>query len=116
MSVAATDGVYRGLGAAPGRASGAAHVLREEPDGLSVPAGAILVLRVLHPHLAPLVPRVAALVVEEGAILQHATTLAREFGVPAIVGLPDAVEIFRSGEQLQVDGNTGEVLRKGFAP
>jgi phosphohistidine swiveling domain-containing protein/acyl carrier protein len=107
--------IYTGLGAAPGRASGPAHVLREAPDGHSVPAGAVLVLRVLHPHLAPLVPRAAALVVEEGALLQHATTVAREFGVPAVVGLRDATAVFHSGELLRVDGTTGEVTRGGPA-
>jgi phosphohistidine swiveling domain-containing protein/acyl carrier protein len=109
------DGVYRGLGAAPGRATGPAHVLREAHDGLTVPAGAVLVLRVLHPHLAPLVPRAAGLVVEEGALLQHATTVAREFGVPAVVGLRDATALFRGGELLRVDGTTGEVTRGGPA-
>jgi phosphohistidine swiveling domain-containing protein/acyl carrier protein len=108
-------GVYTGLGAAPGRACGPAHVLREAHDGLSVPAGSVLVLRVLHPHLAPLVPRAAGLVVEEGALLQHATTVAREFGVPAVVGLRDATALFRGGELLQVDGTTGEVTRGGAA-
>jgi rifampicin phosphotransferase len=103
-------GPYRGLAAAPGRASGPACILTGEADR-SVPHGSVLVARILHPHLAPLFFRISAVVVEEGALLQHATTLAREFGVPAVVGLVGATRLFREGERLEVRGGTGEVLR-----
>jgi pyruvate,water dikinase len=101
--------VYSGLGAAPGRASGKAYVIRKVEDVMAVPAGSILVMRILHPHLAPLLPRVAGLVVEEGAILQHATTLARECGIPAAVGVREARSLIQDGEWLAVDGYTGQV-------
>jgi len=111
MSAANSTTVYSGLGAAPGRASGKAYGIRNAEDIMAVPAGSILVLRILHPHLAPLLPRVAGLVVEEGAILQHATTLARECGIPAAVGIRDACNLFQDGELLDVDGYTGKVTR-----
>jgi phosphohistidine swiveling domain-containing protein len=101
--------IYSGVGAAPGLASGKAYVIRNAEDTMSVPAGSILVMRILHPHLAPLLTRVAGLVVEEGAILQHATTLARECGIPAAVGIRDARALFRDGDWLHVDGYTGKV-------
>ncbi len=104
--------VHAGLGAAPGYASGKAYVIRNAEDIMAVPADSILVIRILHPHLAPLLPRVAGLVVEEGAILQHATTLARECGIPAAVGIRDARSLFQSGELLEVDGYTGKVTQK----
>src|SRR5947208_11914327 len=103
---------YSGLGAAPGRASGKAYVIRNAEDIMAVPAGSILVMRILHPHLAPLLSRVAGLVVEEGAILQHATTLARECGIPAAVGIRDARNLFQDGELLDVDGYTGKVIKR----
>ena len=49
---------YSGYGAAPGRATGKAYVIRNVEDIMAVPAGSILVVRILHPHLAPLLPRV----------------------------------------------------------
>jgi phosphohistidine swiveling domain-containing protein len=104
--------VYSGLGAAPGQASGQAHVIQNADDIMSVPAGSILVLRILHPHLAPLLPRVAGIVVEEGAILQHATTLARECGIPAAVGIRNARSLFKNGDLLDVDGYTGKVTAR----
>ena len=112
MSAENSTKIYSGLGAAPGRASGKAYGIRNAEDIMAVPAGSILVLRILHPHLAPLLPRVAGLVVEEGAILQHATTLARECGIPAAVGIRDARSLFQNGDLLEVDGYTGKVTER----
>src|SRR5437867_12561037 len=112
MSAEKSAKIYSGLGAAPGRASGRAYVIRNAEDVMAVPAGCILVVRILHPHLAPLLPRVAGLVVEEGAILQHATTLARECGIPAAVGIRDARNLLEDGELLEVDGYTGKVIKR----
>ena len=115
MSAENSTMVHSGLAAAPGHASGKAYVIRNAGDIMAVPAGCILVLRILHPHLAPLLPRVAGLVVEEGAILQHATTLARECGIPAAVGIRDARNLFQDGELLDVDGYTGKVTGRHVA-
>jgi pyruvate,water dikinase len=112
MNETAAAGTYQGLGAAPGSATGPARLVRQATDTLEVPAGAVLVVHILHPHLAPLLSRVAGLVVEEGSLLQHATTLAREFGVPAVVGLTDALTVFRDGDVLEVNGATGAVRRR----
>jgi len=101
--------VAHGLGAAPGRVTGEARILQGPDDALSVPEGAVVVARIIHPHLAPMFFRIRAVVVEEGALLQHATTLAREFGIPAVVALSGATRRFRDGERLTVDGTTGEV-------
>jgi phosphohistidine swiveling domain-containing protein len=112
MSAEKSTAVYSGVGAAPGRASGKAYVVRNAEDVMAVPAGSILVVRILHPHFAPLLPRVAGLVVEEGAILQHATTLARECGIPAAVGIRDARSLFQDGDLVEVDGYSGKVIAK----
>ena len=112
MSAKNSTTVHSGLAAAPGHASGKAYVIRNAEDIMAVPADSILVVRVLHPHLAPLLPRVAGLVVEEGAILQHATTLARECGIPAAVGIRDARNLIEEGELLEVDGYTGKVTKR----
>jgi phosphohistidine swiveling domain-containing protein len=112
MSMDNSTRIYSGIGAAPGVASGKAYVIRDAADIMAVPAGSILVMRILHPHLAPLLPRVAGLIVEEGAILQHATTIARECGIPAAVGIRNARDLFRNGALLEVDGYTGKVTEK----
>ncbi|MBA3551575.1 MAG: hypothetical protein H0W27_01725 [Actinobacteria bacterium] len=113
----ATEGevVHRGLAAAPGRAEGAAWVLRDGNIHPDVPRGAILVARMIHPHLAPLFFRIGGVVIEEGALLQHATTLAREFGLPAVVGVLGATGSINDGDRIEVDGDAGEVRRSGPA-
>jgi phosphohistidine swiveling domain-containing protein len=100
---------YMGLGGAPGVAEGPAVVLRDQADATAIPMGAVVVAHIIHPHLTPLFVRIAGVVVEEGALLQHATTLAREFGVPAVVGLKGATDLIRTGDRVRVDGGTGEV-------
>ena len=103
---------FPGLPAAPGDAAGPARVLREADDALDVPAGSVLVARVLHPYLAPLLFRAVAVVVEEGGLLQHATVLAREFGLPAVVGVEGATDVIQDGEHLEVSGDRGRVVRR----
>jgi pyruvate,water dikinase len=80
------------------------------------PDGAVLVARIIHPHQAPLLFRAAALVVEEGALLQHATVLAREFGIPAVVAVDGATSGLAQGEWVEVDGDAGVVRRLAAEP
>ena len=99
-----------GRAAAPGKASGRVHLVDEASLHQPVPPGAILVTRILHPHQAPLLARVAGIVTEEGSLLQHATTLAREFGIPAVVGVRGVTTLVRDGDPIVLDGDLGVVV------
>lgn len=91
-------------GVAGGRAAGTAW------DGIGPrPPDAVLVVRTLDPTLAPLLPGLAGLVAQTGSPLSHLAVLAREFGLPTVVGADDAVLRFRPGSRLTVDGTTGDV-------
>lgn len=93
-----------GTGASAGHAVGVVH------GGEGVPAqGEILVVPTLDPDLATLLPRLGGIVSETGSVLSHLAIMAREFGVPAVVGVPDAVTRFPAGSHVSVDGTTGEV-------
>lgn len=96
-----------GRAAAPGKATGRAHLVTEASLHEPLPAGAIIVTRILHPHQAPLLARVAGIITEEGSLLQHATTLAREFGVPAVVGIRSATTLVQDGDEIELDGGLG---------
>ena len=98
------DHPREGQGVSAGRGVGTAFDGTGDP-----PADAILVVRNLDPSLAPLLPRVAGLVAETGSVLSHLAILAREFGVPTVVEVPDAVARFKSGTTLMVDGSSGDV-------
>lgn len=96
---AAADGV----GAGGGRGTGpAAHPPDPRP-------GSVLVVPTLDPRLAPILDRLAGLVSETGSPLSHLAILARERGVPTVVGLADAQHRFPPGTELLIDGTTGEV-------
>jgi pyruvate,water dikinase len=71
-----------------------------------------LVTPTLDPSLAADLPRLAGLVAETGSVLAHLAILAREAGVPTVVGAAGATGQFRAGEQVTVDGDTGEVHRE----
>ena len=73
-------------------------------------AGDVLVTRTLDPRLAGWLPGLGAVVSETGSVLSHLAIMAREYGVPTVVGVHDAVERFPVGTLLVVDGTTGEVL------
>lgn len=94
-----------GRGAAQGRAQG-----RVVHDPATAQAGDVLVTRTLDPRLAGWLPQLGAIVSETGSVLSHLSILAREHGVPTVVGVHDAVERFPVGMDLVVDGSTGEVL------
>lgn len=73
------------------------------------PADAVLVVRTLDPALAPLLPGLTGLVAQTGSPLSHLAVLAREFGLPAVVGATAAVRRFPPGSRLTVDGTAGDV-------
>lgn len=94
-----------GQGAGGGRA-----LARVSHAGPAAPEpGTILITRTLDPGLAPLLPGLGGLVSETGSVLSHLAILAREFGVPTVVGLAGALERFPAGSVVVVDGTTGEV-------
>ncbi|MEW2522749.1 PEP/pyruvate-binding domain-containing protein [Actinacidiphila alni] len=100
-----------GQGAGGGQGEGTAW------DGQGVrPPHPVLVVRSLDPALAPLLPDLAGLVAETGSVLSHLAVLAREYHVPTVVGVPDAVGRFGPGTGLVVDGGTGAVELTGAAP
>jgi pyruvate,water dikinase len=99
------DAANGGRGAGGGRSRGV--VLPAD----ALPAdGAVLVVRTLDPSLASVLPGLRGLVAETGSVLSHLAILAREFGVPTVVGVEDAVTRFPPGTRVVVDGSTGEVF------
>jgi pyruvate,water dikinase len=93
-----------GRGVSAGRALGTAW----DGEGAG-PEEAVLVVRTLDPAFAPLLPRLAGLVAQTGSPLSHLAVLAREYGVPTVVGAADAVRRFPPGTRLTVDGTLGDV-------
>jgi pyruvate,water dikinase len=105
---ATADGALRGTGVGCGSASGRVRVLHD-PDPGALRPGEVLVVRHADPGWTPLFPRAAALVMEVGGLLCHAAVVARELGLPAVVGARDATRRLADGQLVRVDGTTGLV-------
>jgi rifampicin phosphotransferase len=98
-----------GTPASPGRASGAVRVVRGPEQFEELEPGEILVAPMTAPAWTPLFTRAAAVVTDVGSPASHASIIAREYGIPAVVGCGDATGRLRTGMRVTVNGATGNV-------
>jgi phosphohistidine swiveling domain-containing protein len=98
-----------GAGASPGVVEGVARVVADENDFARIQAGDILVTTTTTPAWTPLFPSLAGLVTETGGILSHAAVVAREYGLPAVVGAAGATTAIRDGALVRIDGTAGTI-------
>ena len=110
--VAGDAWVLSGLGVSPGVVEAPVRVLLA-PEYLEVEEGEILVARFTDPSWASIMLCSSALVVEVGGALSHAAVIARELGVPCVMGVEGATSRLRTGDVCRVDGRAGtvEILR-----
>ncbi len=106
----------RGLAAAPGIASGKVRVLETPDQGERLEKGEILVAQMTNPDWLPTIRRAAALVTDTGGMTCHAAIVARELGVPCIVGTRTATRDLHDGTVATVDGARGEVVSGRVEP
>jgi pyruvate,water dikinase len=95
--------------ASPGAASGYVVKVETEEDMFRFPDGAILLARNARPQLSALLPRAAALVAEFGSSVGHLANVAREYGIPALIGAPGAVERLSGVGVITVNGSNGTI-------
>jgi phosphoenolpyruvate synthase/pyruvate phosphate dikinase len=103
-----------GFPGAAGVVEGTARVLRTAEEAVQLGDGEILVTTVTNIGWTPVFPRAAAVVPDVGAPLSHAAIVARELGIPAVVGCGDATTRLHTGDRIRVDGGNGtvQVLRR----
>ncbi|PLT49337.1 PEP/pyruvate-binding domain-containing protein [Bacillus amyloliquefaciens] len=108
---AETDDAHtlKGFAGAAGRVEGIVRVLDAPEDGDSFAAGEILVTSTTNVGWTPLFPRAAAIITDVGAPLSHAAIVARELGIPAVVGCGNATSKLKTGDRVAVDGGQGIV-------
>jgi pyruvate,water dikinase len=106
-----------GLGAAPGAARGVARVLRSVDEASRLGQGEVLVTHMTAPDWAAVMRRASAIVTETGGMTCHAAIVARELGIPSVVGAVDAMTLIPDGEAVLVDATRGRVTADaGGAP
>jgi len=102
-------GVLRGAAAGAGVYQGPARIVRSADDLAKVIAGDVVIAVSTSPAFNVILPLAAALVTDRGGLLSHAAIVAREYGIPAVVGARGATDRFTDGELVQVNGDRGEI-------
>ncbi len=98
-----------GVGASGGAVFAPARVLETAAEGGKLQPGEILVTQQTDPGWASVFPLVKGLVIERGGMLSHGAIIAREYGIPAVVGIRDVTSQVENGEKLHIDGDRGIV-------
>jgi pyruvate,water dikinase len=97
----------RGIGVSPGIHVGPARVIRGAEDFHRLRPGDVLVTRTTSPSFNIALPLLGAIVTDRGGALSHAAIVAREYGIPGVVGCRDATTRIRDGARIRVDGAAG---------
>ena len=111
MKPAVGGEILMGAAASPGTARGPARILFNPADGALLHKGDILVAKFTDPGWTPLLLTAGGLVMEIGGIISHGAVVAREYGIPAVIGIRHDTRILRDGDMIEVDGTSGEVRR-----
>ncbi|WP_414640682.1 phosphoenolpyruvate synthase [Archangium sp.] len=99
-----------GLGASPGRVTGKVRVLRGPEEGKTLRKGEVLVAAMTSPDWVATMRRAVAIITDSGGMTSHAAIVSRELRLPCVVGTRSATRVLRDGEEVTVDGGSGEVL------
>lgn len=110
------NALLRGTPASRGTATGTVRLIRG-PEGFGeLRAGEILVCPYTNPSWTPLFQRAAAVVVDTGGLGSHTAIVAREYGIPAVMGTRTGTKVLADGDRVTVDGGTGRITAAGEGP
>jgi pyruvate,water dikinase len=104
-----------GIGCCPGIVERPVRVVHSPDSGVTLD-GDIMACTRTDPGWVPLFPSCGGLLVERGSLLSHSAIVAREFGIPAVVGIPGLMQWARDGEAVRMDGTNGRVERADASP
>lgn len=106
------DSLVRGLPGSPGRTRGVARVVRSLDEMDRIRPGDILVTKFTDTGWTSKFAMLSGVITEYGGVLCHAAIISREYGIPCIVGAPEAMALIPDGALIVLDGATGEVQRE----
>ncbi len=100
-----------GIGAAPGQIQGTVYLLNEDNNSNLIKlTNSIIVTEKIHPFQLSSIKQALGVITEEGGITSHAAILARELGIPAVVGVPGATSWLQTGDSILLDGDNGTII------
>ena len=100
-----------GIGTSPGRVSGRAKIV-DDPAQADIQTGDILIAKNTDPGWTPILSIIGGMVMEEGGLLNHCSIVARELGVPSIVGVYQATRRIKDNDLITIDGGQGLIIIK----
>lgn len=106
-----TKPILLGDPACPGVGIGSVTIIHGKSDIGKVKQGDVLVAEFTNPDYVPAMKKASAIVTERGGRTSHAAIVAREFGIPAVVGVPKALAVLKHGEVVTVNGSKGEIYK-----
>lgn len=109
IKISSLSGTISGFAGAAGAVEGIVRRLDKPEDGWQIQPGEILVTVTTNIGWTPLFPHLAAIVTDVGAPLSHAAIVARELGIPAVVGCGNATMRLKTGDRVRVNGGAGRV-------
>lgn len=109
LSQSSTDTELKGFAASPGVVEGVARVIHSLEEMSRIKDGDILVCPVTAPSWAPIFGKITAAVSDIGGTMSHAAIVAREYGLPAVVGTGNGTARIKDGQRIRVDGSSGRV-------
>ena len=101
--------MLRGVSGAKGTVIGPVCVVHGPEEFYKLKKGDVLVCELTDPEWTPLFPLASAVVADTGAALSHAAIVAREYGMPAVLGVGNGTRELRDGDMVRVDGDKGRV-------
>jgi pyruvate,water dikinase len=108
-AAADTDTVISGSPVSPGVAEGIVHIIFD-PRGAQLSPGEILVCPGTDPAWTPLFMAAGGLITEVGGMMTHGSVVAREYGIPAVVGVHQATTRLQDGQRIRIDGTAGKIM------
>ena len=101
----------RGMVANKGKVAGIAKIILSSEDFFTFNEGDILIAKMTSMDFIPIMKKSGAFITDEGGLASHAAIIAREYGKPCIIGTKNATKVFKNGEKIEVDAESG-VVRK----
>jgi pyruvate,water dikinase len=109
MGEPSMTGELRGLAASPGVVEGPARFVSSPDEFSQIEPGDILVCRMTNPAWVVAFTKIGGLITEAGGTTSHPAVVAREFGIPAVVGAHNASERVQTGDRVRLNGSSGLV-------
>ena len=100
----------KGIGASPGKVTGKVRIIKD-PTNARLEQGEILVAEYTDPGWIMLFPAASGILAERGSLLSHSAIVSRELGIPAIVGITGLIDSLEDGDEVELDGTTGEIKK-----